>query len=226
MLLPPPPPPPSTYNPSSGGTTSTHRHSPPINFLRAPSDFQPLATLLPAACSPHQEPSTGRRLRPPNCALMPGHCCCHCCYLCCFLVPSQISLPPPPPPPDYPLPYSHPHNQPLACFLFSITPSLLVSFSGSSYSPLRRRLCPSSLPYFHRFFPRPRRILVLLLPVMLRTWKSFPLSVPPRAHVATCTCFFLRFGCSVDRFAASLLPAPRCPRYQVTSLVRATSGLS
>ncbi|KAK1131967.1 hypothetical protein K0M31_016109 [Melipona bicolor] len=54
--LPPPPPPQSTYNPFSEGT---HRHSPPINFLRAPSDIHPLASLVSAACSPHQEPSTG-----------------------------------------------------------------------------------------------------------------------------------------------------------------------
>lgn len=98
LLLPPPlPPPPATNNP----TPRRYRfHPPPLatdklptGTLRHPDPSPPKTS---AACSQHQELSTGWRLRCPNCALMPGHCCCHCCYLCCFLVPSQISPSPPP----------------------------------------------------------------------------------------------------------------------------------
>lgn len=94
--LPPPPHRPPT-TPSSSATAPTHRHSPPINFLRAPSDIHPAPPPPFAPCRLQPAPGTTvYRTYVGACALqtvalMPGHCCCHCCYLCCFLVPSQIS---------------------------------------------------------------------------------------------------------------------------------------
>lgn len=98
--MPPPPPPPHRppTTPSSSATAPTHCHSPPINFLRAPSDIHPAPPRPPfAPCRLQPAPGTTvYRTYVSACALqtvalMPGHCCCHCCYLCCFLVPSQIS---------------------------------------------------------------------------------------------------------------------------------------
>lgn len=98
--MPPPPPPPPPHRPpttpSSSATAPTHCHSPPINFLRAPSDIHPAPPPF-APCRLQPAPGTTvYRTYVSACALqtvalMPGHCCCHCCYLCCFLVPSQIS---------------------------------------------------------------------------------------------------------------------------------------
>lgn len=71
--LPPPPHRPPT-TPSSSATAPTHRHSPPINFLRAPSDIHPAPPphSLRAACSPHQEqPSTVHTLAHAHYKLWP-----------------------------------------------------------------------------------------------------------------------------------------------------------
>lgn len=75
--MPPPPPPPPPHRPpttpSSSATAPTHRHSPPINFLRAPSDIHPAPPhSLRAACSPHQEqPSTVHTLAHAHYKLWP-----------------------------------------------------------------------------------------------------------------------------------------------------------
>lgn len=111
-LVPPPPPPPTLPPPRPPPPplrrATTHprhsvrpsRDSPPINFLRAPSDTLSLSrspSLTWSLFVVQPAPGTSSwRLRRPNRALMPGHCRCHCCCLCLyhrFLVPWRISLP-------------------------------------------------------------------------------------------------------------------------------------
>lgn len=122
-----------------------------------------------------------------------------------------------------PLPLSCP-STPFARFLFSISPSLLVAFSGLSYPPLHRLLflgffVPSFSPFpsltvdISAF--RPCRVFSFLLLQKFHGWEPFPAL---RFFSNTCRssfCFFLRFSCLVDRFVASLLPESGWRRYQV-----------